>query len=112
METKPRICKMNGRQVDIALKSKVDPGPDAVYWSPRGNSYVLVKAHLDLNHQQYFLTPWGQPVTLVSINGIGELRWTVRPYEIIADLGGGGNSESILAARHFSLLFGDTYQVV
>lgn len=39
----PKVLKFGGHGVAIGLKSKYDPGPDTVFWSAGGNSYVLVE---------------------------------------------------------------------
>jgi len=41
---------------------------DAVWWSPRFNSYVAVYDPL---------RTWGNPYYVASINGLGEIRWLV-----------------------------------
>lgn len=57
--------------VDVALRSFTSPGPDTVFWSVAKNSYVIVRDPKGewLHH--------GEPVTLASVNGRGEIRWTV-----------------------------------
>lgn len=86
---KPRILKYGGRGVDVALRTHSDPGPETVFWSPPRyhedgspgggfNSFVLVD-----DPNGYFLTEAGERVALVSINGIGEIRWKIdAPYMI------------------------------
>ncbi len=72
------ILKYGGRGVDVALKSERNPGPDTVYWSPRKptgggyNSFVVVA-----DERGPFVTSDGARVALISINGIGEIRWSV-----------------------------------
>lgn len=91
---RPKIQKYGGHGVDIKLKAAPnnnwayqDPGPDTVYWSPQRwrdedgrrepaggfNSFVCVE---DPQYGQW-LTEDGTNVALVSINGIGEIRWRV-----------------------------------
>lgn len=59
-----QTVKRGGYGVDRQLRSMVS-GPD-VYWSGRANSYVVIEE--DGRH------------TLASINGIGEIRWTVESW--------------------------------
>ena len=77
---KVNVLKYGGRGVDIVLKSFSSPGPDTVFWSKpdpstgRGgcNSFVCVE-----DPRGFWLTEDGQRVNLISINGIGEIRWTI-----------------------------------
>lgn len=82
-----KVCKMDPEKpgrVAIALMSEYSPGKDTVYWSPRGlhdgrggfNSFVLVA---DAERGQWRMAD-GKRVNLLSINGIGEIRWTVDPH--------------------------------
>lgn len=43
---------------------------EGVYWDEKGNSYILVKDPVG-----DYRTPEGEQVSMVSINGIGEVRW-------------------------------------
>lgn len=93
--SKFKLSEYGGRGVQIALISHSYPGPDTVYWSPQRwreekdrdgrvrtepaggfNSFVIVK---DEKYGQW-LTKDGVKVSLVSINGIGEIRWKVDSY--------------------------------
>lgn len=49
---------------------------DAVWWSPRGNSYVAV---WDPEGSVAYPRGYGNqyPYFIASINGIGEIRWTI-----------------------------------
>lgn len=84
---KPRVQKYGGRGVDIKLRSHTDPPKDTVFWSPQKyhpngdpaggfNSFVVVD---DPKHGN-FATPDGQRVSVISVNGIGEIRWRVEIY--------------------------------
>ena len=80
-----KICRYGGNGVDIALQSHSNPGRDQVYWSPRGivdgrggfNSFVLVE-----DERGVWRAPNGERVALLSINGIGEVRWDVTCHGI------------------------------
>lgn len=80
---KPKVLKYGQRGVDVALRSYTDPGNDTVFWSkqryhddgsPAGgfNSFVCVA-----DEKGEWLTEDGQKVALLSINGIGEIRWRI-----------------------------------
>lgn len=64
--------------VDIRIYNRFDP-PD-VFWSERGNSYVMVEPRDP--ERALFFHPEHGPVNLVSINGLGEIRWDVLPWEV------------------------------
>jgi len=80
-----------------------------VFWSVNTNSYVLAKPRggaetFDLN---------GEKVLLLSINGAGEVRWPVWPYNLEGALKNEKESwwretydgaEQLAAARHFGLI--------
>ena len=76
--------------VDVRLQSFTSPGPDTVYWSERTNSYVCVA-----DTHGPWVTSDGKPCALLSINGIGEIRWSVpaKPFD----------EEQIAAVKHFGL---------
>lgn len=89
-----------GNHVDVKL-SHTQSTAD-VYWSPRGNSYVLA---------ENVLTP-GEPL-LVSVNGLGEVRWTIDPHTLQRAVhdehepwfnATGDAAEALAAARHLGLL--------
>ncbi len=99
---RPKLLKYGGRGVDVKLTSAPnndwkyqDPPADTVFWSPQKwreetnrdgtkrtepaggfNSFVCVP------DEQYgsWLTEDGVKVSLISINGIGEIRWRVESY--------------------------------
>ncbi len=76
-----KIYKMGGHGVKIQLKCAPNNGGEFtyqdVYWtSGIYASYVLVEAG---DVSCYWLTPDGQKVRLISINGLGEIRWEVTP---------------------------------
>lgn len=78
------IFKLGGHGVDVELRTETDP--PGVYWT-REASYVLVADPLG---------GWncgGRRVSLLSINGLGEIRWGVRP--------GTGREENVV--KHFGL---------
>jgi hypothetical protein len=68
-----------GSGVDVKLYSERDPSD--VWWSPRKpsgggyNSYVIVH-----DPRGPFRSPKGDRVSLVSVNGHGEIRWDVQAY--------------------------------
>jgi len=93
---KVNVLKFGGRGVDVALTrgpkswGGQEPGTNTVFWSeqrwrpsdrpgypdePAGgyNSFVCVADP----ERGYWKTADGQRVTLVSINGIGEIRWRI-----------------------------------
>lgn len=63
MKLKPnrKLSSLGGLGVDIKLHDMHTN--DQVYWSPRCNSYVVVESEGKLK--------------VLSINGIGEIRWPV-----------------------------------
>lgn len=63
------------QRTDAEIRSPRTPG---VFWSSTHNSYVLARP-LRGAVKDGWLTPDGQRVQLVSINGIGEVRWYIRP---------------------------------
>lgn len=94
--------KYGGHGVDVALVSMTNPGPDVVFWSKRANSYVLVEGNgaapgmRDGSDGRWLLG--GTRVHLVSINGIGEIRWEVEPGMLV-----GAGEEAEAAVKHFGL---------
>lgn len=122
----PRIYGMKqteyGTRVDVALYDHRTT--ENVFWSPRWespgggrggmNSYVLVREATGgcSCPGDVFPTKDG-PVSLASINGMGEIRWTVSPralsFAVEMEAAGtlrpeGGAHEELLAARHFGLV--------
>lgn len=80
---KPRVLKRGGRGVEVSIISARTPGPDTVFWSERvekdgevvrhgGNSFVVVASDTG-----DWRTRDGERVALLSVNGIGEIRWSV-----------------------------------
>lgn len=64
---------------------------DRVFWSEPGcNSFVCVR-----DFEGNYVTRQGDSCFLVSVNGIGELRWDVRPSHPTA--------EEMAAVRYFML---------
>ena len=102
-----------GRQVDVELHSMTTT--EDVFWSHRSNSYVLAEAPVlerKEHVEQVLWTEEGKAVQLLSVNGIGEVRWPVWPYHLEA----GQRAEKagwikpdhdiyeyLQAARHFGL---------
>ena len=76
--------------VDVGLTS-MRTTPD-IFWSDRGNSFVTVRPEPDMRGE--WIQPDGSRVDLLSINGMGEVRWQVFTWG--ADLGEG-------AVEHFGL---------
>lgn len=66
--------ELGGHGVQIGLRGK-GWDPKAVFWDSRGNSFVVVRPG-DQTINRLELSDQG--VLLMSINGIGEVRWTVR----------------------------------
>lgn len=64
--------------------------PD-VFWSEQGNSYVVVQ-----NENAGWETPQGYRCELLSINGMGELRWNVTSPN-------GNTAGDLEAAKYFGL---------
>ena len=88
-----------GRHVDIGLTNAQTTRD--VFWSVGGNSYVLAENALD-----------SQQPLLVSINGMGEVRWVVSPQQIARAVEQErtgtlrpytDSAEYVAAARHFGL---------
>jgi len=99
-----RIFGFKDNRVDVQLYSMRTT--ENVYWSYRSNSFVLVASE----HGQFEFN--GQRVNLYCINGIGEIRWDVRPSDVqraLAYVAEGkldsswDCAESLAAARHFGL---------
>jgi hypothetical protein len=88
--------------------------PD-IYWSVRYNSYVLaeVRSNATPFEQRQAIDFNGRKVQLVSVNGMGEVRWTVEQWAIDCalrdekeewwDRVNGDGKEQLAAARHFGL---------
>lgn len=64
-----RFTERGGHGVDIRLTSM--RSNQFVFWSARGNSYVVVRDGA-VNEPEKF--------RILSINGIGEIRWTVEDW--------------------------------
>lgn len=103
---KARVFKHGGYGVDVKLNT-METTTD-VFWI-RGNSYVLVAE--DRGH---FKTKDGTRVAIVSVNGIGEVRWvfwesSVRDalrHQAAGTLNESWDCASALAAfNHFNLQF-------
>jgi hypothetical protein len=99
------IQKYGDHGVDIKLTAI--GSTDSVFWSHRTNSYVVVE-----NERGAFEID-GTKVSLVSINGFGEIRWTVErwmidyalEYDAKGELTRGADDyEYLEAARHFGLV--------
>jgi hypothetical protein len=119
----PRVHQRGGFGIDVKL-THMGTTRD-VFWSPRiptgggCNSYVLCEPLLG-GTSAVFRLPGGAPVQLFSVNGIGEIRWGIEPhrvYDTVAHLDAGHDwaktgedYESLLAARHFGLVFVDVGQ--
>lgn len=87
------------QRVDIRLQHSRNT--ETTFWSPQYNSYVLREVKEEdinpgyLNPGAIWKLPDGRRVFLLSINGIGEVRWSV-PHSGSAD----GDLD---AARYFNL---------
>lgn len=73
-----KCCEYGGRGVAIGLDNFGDHN-GRVWWSDRHNSYVMVP-----DEKGNFLFK-GKKVQLLSINGIGEIRWNVEKYDFGRD---------------------------
>lgn len=96
-----KIHGWNGHKVDCKLH-EVRTTED-IYWSERSNSYVLAKPEGKADgwgSEQTWLTPNGQKCWLLSINGGGEVRWSVLSSGRIWD------DEQRAAIKHFKLITG------
>lgn len=103
----------NGPRVTVRLEDHYTT-PD-IYWSARYNSYVLAEVRSDATpFEQRQAINWnGRKVMLVSVNGAGEVRWTVDQGAIDCALRdekeewwervNGDGKEQLAAARHFGL---------
>ena len=96
--------------MDVALRDHETT--DDVFWSERCNSYVLVGA-AGGDRDRLMCSVKGVGVSLVSVNGGGEVRWTVSQsqidYAVEAEargIRGGDAEEQLAAARHFGLVPG------
>lgn len=101
----PEVFEYGGYGVNVKLTEMRDS--DDVVWV-RGNSFVVV----DNPKTGDFKLPNGQRVDLVSINGIGEIRWDVwhnditkaMEYEAKGELKADWDcAMHLIAARHFGL---------
>ena len=97
MTYEKQTVEYGGHGVDIKLQHPYNT--KNVFWSRQGNSYVMVEA--DAPSDRTFRTPDGRHVKLLSINGIGEIRWAAEP----ADLRyiGGLHKETEDATEYFEL---------
>lgn len=104
-----------GNRVDVALHDTQTT--ERVFWSPKwedkgrgtsggANSFVLVRS----DRGEFEVD--GERVSLVCINGIGEVRWRVTANKLHADLGyekldwwrDMEYGEELKAARHFGII--------
>lgn len=84
-----------------------------MWWSPRCNSYVLAELRADATSYDKHTahTVDGKRVILASVNGIGEVRWTVDSDRIAYFLRDENKEhfsqtdghEQLAAARYFGL---------
>jgi hypothetical protein len=76
----------NYRAVDVALK--VMRTSNDVFWTERCNSYVLVRELTKSEAPEGYVmdrAQWlhnGVPVHCLSINGMGEIRWSIKPGDV------------------------------
>jgi hypothetical protein len=96
----PRVFEMGGYGVDVKLteiRTTVD-----IFWSTPGcNSYVLADSPPRFGP---YLRLHGRPVALFSINGIGELRWSVEAWYIHSVMRHDrADDEQLQAFNHFGL---------
>jgi len=98
--------------VAVSLR-EVRTTPD-VFWSRRSNSFVLAES----THPESFEVA-GKKCRLISVNGRGEVRWEIMPYQLASALRTEArcaeqgkldqfltydDSETVAAARHFGLV--------
>lgn len=70
-----KTCQYGGHGVDIKLDN-FGSHEGRVFWKlPEHNSYVMVP-----DPRGGFKTPDGTTVSILSINGIGEIRWSVQDW--------------------------------
>jgi hypothetical protein len=102
----PQIFEFGGYVVNIKIKEMKKLDKD-IAWV-RGNSFVLVK---DKNGP---FTCNDEPCNLLSVNGIGEIRWYVQAMDIEAGLDleaegklkdGWDTTMHVQAFHHFDLRF-------
>ena len=94
------------RCVDVLLHDMATT--ESIYWSDRKNSYVLTEP---MDGEDQLTLPDGQAVRLVSVNGIGEVRWEAMSYQLSgilerAPTPGSDAHEVWCAARHLKLPYG------
>lgn len=122
MTTKPEIkihTWLNDDRVNVKLYDTHTTRD--IFWSEKFNSYVLVevnRANAWLNMPEcddfYFQTKDGKWFTLVSVNGAGEVRWSVTKEQLERaedmeerypdKISGWDDGEYLVAARHFRLI--------
>lgn len=102
----PKIHAIVGHRVNVKLYDHETTND--VFWSERCNSYVLAAAQ---PHERGAIKVGEAHATLVSVNGAGEVRWTVQQGQIDSALRleadgirGGDAEEQLAAARHFGLI--------
>ena len=72
------VYKYGGYGVDVKLISYSNPSD--VFWSEKCNSYVIVEPRDP--DRALFTHPEHGPVNLISINGMGEIRWDTLPWDV------------------------------
>ncbi len=72
-----KLYSYGGYGVDIQLHSRYIPSD--VFWGEKGNSYVVVTPRAP--EQATLIHPEHGSVNLVSINGLGEIRWNVQRFD-------------------------------
>ena len=103
----PEVFEYGGYGVNVKLTEMRD-SKDVVW--VRGNSFVVVDSP---ERGDFTLGLNGQRVQLVSINGIGEIRWNARAYDVVNALQYAAKGElneswdcamHLMAAKHFGLV--------
>lgn len=84
-------------RVNVKLYGRRQDGP-SVFWDSRENSFAIVKPNAGHENDRRFVSDQG--VVLVSINGIGEIRWTVQGRDARCP-------ENLEAVNHFRLTWGE-----
>jgi hypothetical protein len=103
----PKVHAIVANRVDVKLYDHETTSD--IFWSERCNSYVLAAAQ---PHDREALKLGTANVLLVSVNGAGEIRWTVTKWQLDMSVEqeaagrkvGGDAEEQLAAAKHFGIV--------